>query len=146
MQLLASWWNILKSPWNQNWQLLFLMEYCSSLFINELSNIYFKTFIPSLSLFWWGGRDNLSLTWDRPIANHNHPTQFPMDSLHFFLFREAVSLEYTFYREERTIATPANFRFTLSLYLILCRKVIFQINCVQNKSYFQCSLQQDLFF
>jgi len=25
------------------------------------------------SLLWWCGRGNLSLTWDRPIANHIHP-------------------------------------------------------------------------
>lgn len=38
----------------------------------------------------------------QPVANHN---QFPIDKSTYFLVREAVSLEYTFYREEKIIAT-----------------------------------------
>ena len=59
------------------------------------------------SLLWWRRRGyNLSLTWDQPIANHNHPinsSQTQSNPAHFCSRSWSVSLGYK--REEKTRTT-----------------------------------------
>jgi len=51
------------------------MIYPCTYFLKIHVSGHLESFSLSLSsLFWWWGRGyNLSLTWDQPIANHNHP-------------------------------------------------------------------------
>jgi len=117
---------ILKSPWNQNGQFLFfnvILEYllwiiyqCTSLFIlYSCALVIFNqnNFPLLLALLWWRllawGRGNLSLTWDRPIANHNYPINSPWTksspALHLFLFEKPFHSHIHHNRERKTIAT-----------------------------------------
>jgi len=121
----------LKSTLNQNWQLLIFLWNITVFIINYLSLliIFLITFVPLIilnqnifpsllqhhlfsslmtCLLAWG-RGSLSLTWDPPIANHNHPINSPWTksspALHLFLFEKPFYSYIRHNREEKTIAT-----------------------------------------
>jgi len=54
--------------------------------------------LESVPLLWWCGRGyNLSLTWDQPIGNHNHPissTQTQSSPAHMCSCSRSGSLRY----------------------------------------------------
>jgi len=64
------------------------------------------------------GRENLSLTWDPPITNHNHSIDSfwakLSPALHFLLFEKPFPSDTRHNREEKTIATLVSWQ----LYLI----------------------------
>lgn len=105
----------LKSPCNQNWQLLFLWNIAAIIndlsmyiFLNSCALMIFKQnnfpfllqqhlFSSLITCLLAQGRDNLSLTWDRQIANHNYPMIQSVPSgqnqvqLEFFFFYSDMS-------------------------------------------------------